>query len=72
MMEEKYNAGTKVLATVWALTATAVVVMALRVLAKVKISHFNIDDVVMIIALVCGTYSFQQKNGLILLLCYCV
>lgn len=71
-MEEKYNAGTNILATVWALTATAVVVMALRVLAKIKISRFNIDDVAMIIALVRGTYSFQRKAGLILLLCYYV
>lgn len=71
-MGDKYSAGTNVLATVWGLTATAVVVMVFRVLAKIKISHFNIDDVTMIIALVSGTYSFQAENRLIFLLHYCV
>jgi hypothetical protein len=49
---QNYNAGTSVLSTVWAVTATAVVVMAFRVLAKIKTSLFNVDDVAMIIALV--------------------
>jgi hypothetical protein len=50
-------------------TATAVVVMAFRVLAKIKIANFNIDDVAMIIALVRVTLFFSAENGLILLLC---
>ncbi|KAJ6038931.1 hypothetical protein N7499_003225 [Penicillium canescens] len=50
--DHNYNAGTGVLATAWAFTAAAIVVMALRVVAKVKIANFNVDDVVMIIALV--------------------
>ncbi|KAJ6020098.1 hypothetical protein N7499_003390 [Penicillium canescens] len=50
--DDNKNAGTGVLATAWAFTAAAIVVMALRVVAKIKIANFNVDDVVMIIALV--------------------
>jgi hypothetical protein len=68
--DENYNAGTGVLATAWALTAAAIVVMSLRVVAKFKISKFNVDDVVMILALVRSTCSLPQNNGLTLLLCF--
>jgi predicted RNA methylase len=67
-----YNAGTGELATAWALTAAAIVVMAMRVVAKIKISNFNVDDVAMIIALVRWTYSFPRINGLTLPLCFYV
>ncbi|KAJ6041641.1 uncharacterized protein N7446_010481 [Penicillium canescens] len=50
--DDNYNAGTGVLATAWTFTAAAIVVMALRVVAKIKIANFNVDDVAMIIALV--------------------
>ena len=63
MADDNHNAKTGVLATVWALTAAAVVVMALRVVAKIKISNFNVDDVVMIMALVRWTYSFPRIMG---------
>ncbi len=59
LTEENYNAGTGVLATAWALTAGAIVVMALRVVAKIKINNFNIDDVVMMTALVRQPRSLQ-------------
>ena len=48
---EDHNASTGVLATAWALTAAAIVVMV-RGVAKIKINNFSVDDVVMFIALV--------------------
>jgi hypothetical protein len=63
LSEEDYNAGTSVLATAWALTAAAIIVMALRVVAKIKISNFNADDVVMIAALVRQTVPSSRING---------
>lgn len=45
--------GTGLVVLIWVLTGTAVVVVALRVLAKMKIRQFRMDDVVMIFALVC-------------------
>lgn len=62
--EENYNTGTGVLAIAWAFTTAAVIVMALRVVAKIKINHFNIDDVAMIIALVCWNYTLPQSERL--------
>ena len=67
---ERYNAGTGVLATAWALTIAAIIVMALRVVSKIKISQFNADDVVMLIALVRPTCSLPQNHGLTLLSCF--
>lgn len=59
LSEIDYNAGTGVLATAWALTVAAIIVMALRVVAKFKISNFSADDVVMIAALVRQNCSLQ-------------
>jgi hypothetical protein len=70
LSEEDYNAGTGVLATAWALTAAAIIVMALRVVAKLKISNFNADDVVMIAALVRQNFPLQQNQWLTLLSCF--
>ena len=67
LAEEDYNSGTGVLATAWAFTVAAVVIMALRVVAKIKINNFNVDDVVMIIALVRQIWSIRQNQGLTLL-----
>ncbi|RHZ73391.1 hypothetical protein CDV55_109019 [Aspergillus turcosus] len=46
--------GTGLVVLIWVLTGTAVVVVALRVLAKMKIRQFRMDDVVMIFALILG------------------
>ncbi|RHZ58733.1 uncharacterized protein CDV56_106932 [Aspergillus thermomutatus] len=46
--------GTGLVVLIWVLTGIAVVVVALRVLAKVKIRQFRMDDVVMIFALILG------------------
>ena len=47
-----YNAGPGILALNWAAAATAVVVMTLRVIAKVRIRHYALNDTVMLCALV--------------------
>lgn len=70
LAEENYNAGTGVLATAWAFTAAAIVVMALRVVAKIKINNFNVDDVVMFTALVRQTRCLRQNQALTLLSCF--
>jgi hypothetical protein len=70
LAEEDYNAGTGVLAAAWAFTAAAIVVMILRVVAKIKINNFNVDDVVMITALVRQNWSLRQNQGLTLLSCF--
>ncbi|OOF96531.1 hypothetical protein ASPCADRAFT_396098 [Aspergillus carbonarius ITEM 5010] len=46
-----YNAGPGILALNWAAAATAVVVMTLRVIAKVRIRHYALNDTVMLCAL---------------------
>ncbi|KAF7114018.1 hypothetical protein CNMCM5793_006201 [Aspergillus hiratsukae] len=46
--------GTGLVVLIWVLTGIAVIVVALRVLAKMKIRQFRTDDVVMIFALILG------------------
>ncbi|BDD58943.1 hypothetical protein MAP00_004179 [Monascus purpureus] len=50
--ETPYDAGPRLLRDVWALTAIAIVIMGLRVIAKLRIKKFGWDDVLMIVALV--------------------
>jgi predicted ferric reductase len=45
--------GSSLVRGIWAAMAIAVIVVVLRVFAKVKIHQFRADDVLMIIAMVC-------------------
>ncbi|RAO69022.1 uncharacterized protein BHQ10_005034 [Talaromyces amestolkiae] len=47
-------AGTGFVVLIWVLTAISLLIVGLRVVAKVKINHFGLDDVLMIIALILG------------------
>lgn len=61
---EATAAGTGLLVLIWVLTAISLLIVGLRVVAKVKINHFRLDDVLMIIALV-GPYLFVDRIFLI-------
>lgn len=50
-VETPYDAGPRLLRDVWALTAIAIVIMGLRIVAKLRIKKFGWDDVLMIAAL---------------------
>ncbi|KAJ5578002.1 uncharacterized protein N7459_006966, partial [Penicillium hispanicum] len=50
-----YNAGPELLRDVWALTAIAIVIVILRVIAKWRIGKFGLDDALMAFALCCAT-----------------
>ncbi|KAJ5116273.1 hypothetical protein N7456_000621 [Penicillium angulare] len=49
---DDYDAGTGLLITCWTLTGVAVLVIFLRLIAKNKIGNLNIDDAVMVFALI--------------------
>ncbi|CEO58780.1 hypothetical protein PMG11_03482 [Penicillium brasilianum] len=46
-----YNAGPQLLRDVWGLTAVAILVIVLRIIAKLRIGKFGADDILMISAL---------------------
>ena len=46
------NDGPSLLAGSWAAAAIAIIIMILRVIAKLRIHQFKLDDVAMIVALV--------------------
>jgi hypothetical protein len=55
--------GTGLVVLIWILTSISVIVVSLRVLAKIKIRQFRTDDVVMIFALVrCLPWSTQKTR----------
>lgn len=56
-VETPYDAGPRLLRDVWALTAIAIVIMGLRIVAKLRIKKFGWDDVLMIAALVSSSSS---------------
>lgn len=47
-----YNAGPQLLRDVWGLTAVAILIIILRVIAKLRIGKFGADDILMVSALV--------------------
>ena len=51
-----YNAGPRLLRDIWGLTAVAIVILILRVVAKLRLRKFGTDDILMAFALV--SYSF--------------
>lgn len=46
----QYDAGTKLVREIWAVTAISMVAVILRVVAKLRIRQFKWDDIVMIAA----------------------
>lgn len=59
MRMEATSAGTDFLILIWVLTAISLLIVSLRVVAKVKIHQFRLNDVLMISALVCKILSFS-------------
>ena len=47
-----YNAGPRLLQDVWGLTAMGIVVVGLRVVAKLRINRLKWEDAIMVFALV--------------------
>lgn len=47
-----YNAGPQLLRDIWGLTAVAIVILILRVVAKLRLRKFGTDDILMAFALV--------------------
>lgn len=47
-----YDSGPQLLRDVWALTAVAIVILILRITAKLRIGKFGTDDLLMTFALV--------------------
>lgn len=47
-----YDAGPQLLKEVWTLTATAILIVVLRIIAKLRIGKFGPDDLLMGFALV--------------------
>ncbi|GAM36807.1 integral membrane protein [Talaromyces pinophilus] len=54
MRMEVTSAGTGFLVLIWVLTVMSLLIVGLRIVAKVKINQFRLDDVLMITALVMG------------------
>lgn len=52
------DVGTSFVRGIWAAMAIAVVIVVLRVYAKIKIAQFRADDVLMIISMVCLFFFF--------------
>lgn len=50
------DSGPRLLREVWALTALGILTVTLRVVAKIKIGKFALDDVLMVLALVSSTF----------------
>ena len=50
---EATSAGTGFVVLIWVLTAISLLIVGLRIVAKVKINQFRLDDILMIVALVC-------------------
>jgi predicted ferric reductase len=48
----RQNSGPALMKGIWAAMAVAIVIVILRVIAKIKIRHFRVDDILMIVALV--------------------
>ena len=51
------NSSTQILREVWVLTAIAIVILGLRVVAKLRIGKFGGDDLLMAFALVSITFT---------------
>lgn len=51
------DAGSSFIRGIWAAVAIAVIIVVLRVYAKIKIAQFRADDVLMIISMVCLFFS---------------
>lgn len=58
MRMEVTSAGTGFLVLIWVLTVMSLLIVGLRIVAKVKINQFRLDDVLMITALVCTISCF--------------
>jgi hypothetical protein len=50
--DSTYNAGPQLLRDVWGLTAVTIVILILRIVAKLRIRKFGADDLLMAFALV--------------------
>lgn len=50
--ESSYDAGPRLLMDVWGITGVAIVIIILRVIAKLRIGKFGVDDLLMVFALV--------------------
>jgi hypothetical protein len=64
--EALYDMGPRLLREVWALTGVAISIIALRVVAKIRIRKFGLDDVLMVFALVSTSLScFSYSNKMV-------
>lgn len=62
--DSSYDAGPRLLRDVWALSAVAILVVILRIIAKLRIGKFGADDLLMAFALVSKPlYSYLLKFG---------
>lgn len=50
--ESTYNAAPRLLMDVWGITGVAIVIIMLRIIAKLRIGKFGADDLLMVFALV--------------------
>ncbi|KAJ5166769.1 uncharacterized protein N7482_005550, partial [Penicillium canariense] len=57
--ELSYNSGPQLLRDVWGLTAIALLVLVMRIIAKMRIGKFGADDVLMAFALKSQSYPFR-------------
>lgn len=60
--DSTYNAGPQLLRDIWGLTAVAVVILILRIIAKLRIRKFGADDILMAFALVSISVSLPVLN----------
>jgi hypothetical protein len=58
--DSTYNAGPQLLRDVWGLTAVAILIVILRVVAKCRIRKFGADDLLMAFALVSKPSTFLE------------
>lgn len=50
--ESVYDAGPRLLMDVWGITGVAIVIIALRIIAKLRIGKFGADDLLVVLSLV--------------------
>lgn len=55
------NGGPALQKGIWVAVALAALIVILRVFAKVKIGQFRVDDILMILAMVCAISHFETE-----------
>lgn len=56
------NGGPALQKGIWVVVALAALIVILRVFAKLKIGQFRVDDILMILAMVCALYHFYTDH----------